>query len=232
MEAKEVKKALLAYVSEINNKSLTRFYKTNPGQYAEGDKFIAIKVPDLRKVALVFRNLPLMEVKELLHSPIHQYRLTALFILIDQYKRGDKVIKKRIADLYFDNRKYVNNWDLVDSSASYILGDYLKESSPEILFRLAKSNSLWERRIAIVATFAWIRDGRVDLTLKIVTMLLDDKEDLIHKACGWALREVGKKNHTALLDFLDKNSPMMSRTTLRYSLERLSSKDRQRYMMK
>lgn len=234
MKADDVKMALQGLASPTRAQNSAWFFKTGPGQYGEGDEFIGVTVPDQRKIARTFRDLALPEVIKLLHSPKHEHRLTALFILVGQYRTGDKKTKQQIKDLYYKNREYVNNWDLVDSSAAYILGDYLKtySFSPDVLSRLAGASSIWDRRMAIIATFAWIKDGRLDLTLKIAAMLLNDKQDLIHKATGWALREVGKKDPEKLLDFLNTNAGQMPRTALRYSVERLSNEDRQRYMGK
>ena len=230
MKAEDVRSSLQQLADPLRAKNSTWFFKTGPGQYGEGDQFIGVTVPDQRKVAAAYGELPLPAVLELLQSPIHEHRLTALFILVHQYRTGDRDIKKQLASFYHKHRAYVNNWDLVDSSAPYILGDYLKTHSPNVLFRLAAAKSIWDRRIAIISTFAFIRDGQFDLTLKIAEMLLNDKEDLIHKATGWALREVGKKDHQALLNFLDQHAGSMPRTALRYAIERLSPEERRLYL--
>jgi 3-methyladenine DNA glycosylase AlkD len=230
MNAEDVKSSLQKLADPLRAKNSAWFFKTGPGQYGEGDQFIGVTVPDQRKIAAAYREMPLQEVGELLRSPIHEHRLTALIILVQQYRNGDRDAKKQIASFYHKNRTYVNNWDLVDSSAPYILGDYLKTHSPNVLFRLAAAKSTWDRRIAILSTFAFVKDGQFDLTLKIAAMLLNDKEDLIHKATGWALREVGKKDHQALLNFLDQHAGRMPRTALRYAIERLSPEERQLYM--
>ncbi|HSX47307.1 MAG TPA: DNA alkylation repair protein [Patescibacteria group bacterium] len=230
MKSEDVINELQRLSSSKRAKSSAWYFKTGIGQYGEGDQFIGVSVPEQRKVAIKFKALPLPEVVKLLHSPIHEHRLSALFILVNQYKSGDKVAKKLIASTYHKNRRFVNNWDLVDSSAPYILGDYLKTHSTNVLIRLANSKSMWDRRIAIISTFAFIKEERFDLTLNIANMLLKDKEDLIHKATGWALREVGKKDQKILKDFLNTNINKMPRTTLRYSIERLPIKDRKYYM--
>ena len=232
MKAAKVKQALQALVTPERAANAAWFSKTGPGQYGDGDIFLGVTVPDQRNVAKAFRSLPLDEAEELLHSPIHEHRLTALIILVDQYRRGDKMAKKQIASLYHKNRAYVNNWDLVDSSASQILGDYLRTHSPNVLLRMANSKSLWDRRIAIIATFAFIRDGRLDMTLQIAEMLLHDREDLIQKAVGWALREVGKKDDAVLCVFLDQHAATMPRTMLRYAIERLPQHQRKQYMLR
>lgn len=226
----DIKQALEKLADPLRATNSARFFKTGPGQYGEGDKFIGVTVPDQRKVAKKFRQAPMSEVIDLLQSPVHEHRLTALFIMVDQYRRGDEQIKKQIASLYHKNRAYVNNWDLVDSSAPYIIGDYLINHSPNVLFRLASSKSIWDRRMAVISTFAFIKENQFDLTLKIADMLLNDKEDLIHKAVGWALREVGKKDTQKLLDFLDHHANKMPRTALRYALEKLDAKSKQHYM--
>lgn len=230
MHAEDVRSSLQDLANPSRAKNSAWFFKTGSGQYGEGDQFIGVTVPDQRKVAATYRELPLPEVIGLLQSPIHEHRLTALFILVHQYRSGDQDTKKHIAGLYHKNRRYVNNWDLVDSSAPYILGDYLRTHSPNVLFRLAASKSVWDRRTAIISTFAFIKDGKFGLTLKIAETLLNDKEDLIHKATGWALREVGKKDREALRNFLEQHAATMPRTALRYAIERFSPEERRLYM--
>ena len=226
MTARHVIRDLKKLATPERAKASMWFFKTGPGEYGEGDKFIGVAVPAQRRVAKAFRDLPEKELVALLQSPIHEYRLTALLILVDQHRRGDEKTKKKIAALYDQERSFVNNWDLVDSSAPYIFGD----APAEKLLRLAKSKSLWDRRIAIIATFARISRREFDLTLQIAEMLLADKEDLIHKAVGWTLREVGKKDERTLLSFLDKHAATMPRTALRYALERLGVDKRAKYM--
>jgi 3-methyladenine DNA glycosylase AlkD len=209
---------------------LSRFFKTGPGQYGEGDQFIGIKVPTTRKVAKEFKNLPLIEVECLLHSDIHEERLLALVILVGQFEKGDNATRKRIYDLYLANTRHINNWDLVDLSAPQIVGGHLETRSRKPLDRLAKSVSLWERRISILATgwFIW-RDDFAD-TLRIAENLLGDKEDLIHKAVGWMLREVGKRDVAVLEEFLVQHSRTMPRTMLRYAIERFPEEKRRKHM--
>jgi len=226
MKAQQVKTALKKLSTPERAKASAWFFKTKPGEYGEGDKFIGVTVPDQRKVAKQFRDLPESEILELLKSPIHEHRLTALFILVDQYKRAESKRKTQISDLYLKHRKHVNNWDLVDSSAPYLLD----QASPDLLRKLAKSKSLWDRRIAIIATFARISKHEFALTLQIAEMLLKDKEDLIHKAVGWALREVGKKDQETLLKFLNTHAAAMPRTALRYAIERLTPAQRAHYL--
>ncbi len=209
---------------------LARFFKTGPGEYGEGDRFIGVKVPVIRKIARECKALPLPEVECLLHSDIHEERLLALVILVGQFEKGDDDSRKRIYDLYLANTCVINNWDLVDLSAPQIVGGYLQNHSRKGLDGLAKSASLWERRIAILATFYFIRHGDFADTLRIAERLLDDRADLIHKAAGWMLREVGKRDVLVLEAFLEKHCRVMPRTMLRYAIERLPEKKRRSYL--
>lgn len=212
---------------------LPRFFKTGPGQYGEGDRFIGVSVPNQRRVARQFRNLTLNEVKKLIKSPWHEERLTGLFILIDQYKRADIITKKEIYEFYIASTEHINNWDLVDSSAGYIVGGWLdgRPEKEQTLDRLSKSELLWDRRIAIIATFYFIYKGTAEDTLRISENLLHDEADLIHKAVGWMLREVGKRvDKYLLLDFLEKHAAVMPRTMLRYSIEHLDAASRQHFL--
>ena len=211
---------------------LSRFFKTGKGQYGEGDVFLGIVVPNQRKVAEKYRNLSLKGVQKLLSSKIHEHRLTALFILIDRYKKGDKKTKRKIFDFYLKNTKNINNWDLIDLSAPNIVGDYLIKKEKKLLYRLARSKSLWERRIAILATYVFIKNYQYKDTLKIAKILLKDSHDLIHKAVGWMLREVGKRNLKAEESFLKKHYKGMPRTMLRYAIEKFDEKKKRFYMTK
>jgi 3-methyladenine DNA glycosylase AlkD len=230
--ARKAQQRLRSFASPEQAAILARFFKTGPGQYGEGDRFIGVKVPTTRKVAREFKNLPLFEVKRLLHSKIHEERLLALVILVGQFEKGDDAIKKQIYNLYLTNTSYINNWDLVDLSAPQIVGGYLQNRSRKPLDRLAKSKSLWERRISILATFYFIREGNFNDTLKIANMLLKDKEDLIHKAVGWMLREVGKRDVAVLEEFLVQHCRVMPRTALRYAIERFPEDRRLAYLNK
>lgn len=224
---------LLALASTQKAKSSAWFFKTGPGEYGEGDVFIGVTVPEQRKVAAKYKDLPLLEIKQLLRSKEHEYRLTALFILVKQFKHGDEKKQRQIFDLYLKNTKWINNWDLVDSSAPYIVGGFLKNRPRAMLYDLAKSNSLWERRIAMLSTLAFIVDGDPRDALKIAKLLLKDEHDLIHKAVGWMLREVGKRCKLEdELIFLDKHYRKMPRTMLRYAIERLEQNSRDFYMKK
>ncbi len=232
MDAQQVTAALDQHASVSKAKANAWFFKTDPGQYGAGDEFIGVTVPEQRRVAKQFKTLPLAEIEKLLHSPIHEHRLTALIIMVGQYQKGDEDTKKHIAGLYHKNRAFVNNWDLVDSSAPYILGDYLRHHSRNVVDRLAKSKSLWDRRIAVLTAGAWIREGDFDWTFKLAEQMMADREDLIHKATGWMLREVGNKDQAALLTFLDTHYRQMPRTMLRYAIERLTPDQKRHYLAK
>ncbi len=213
-------------------KSSLRFFKTGKGEYGEGDQFLGIPVPTLRLMARSHQYLPLRSLTALLRSPFHEERMVALFILLMQFQKSGETIRKKIYDLFLGNMRYINNWDLVDATAPHIIGTYLLTRSRRPLYRLAKSSSLWERRMAMVSTLAFIRQDDVVDTLAIADLLLQDKHDLIHKAVGWMLREVGKRSPAALLFFLDQHAAHMPRTTLRYAIERLSVPQRKKYLLK
>jgi 3-methyladenine DNA glycosylase AlkD len=230
MNAQKVQACLRSLGDPATAAFLPRFFKTGPGEYGEGDVFIGVRVPAIRKVAKEFKELPLPEAVRLLHSKIHEERLAALVILVSQAAKGDAQTQRRIYHLYLANTKCINNWDLVDLSAPQLVGAYLENKSRKPLYRLAKSSCLWDRRISILATFHFIRQGDFDDTLKIAEMLLGNKEDLIHKAVGWMLREVGKRDQDALASFLQKHCRTMPRTMLRYAIERLSERTRQAYL--
>lgn len=212
-------------------KNSTWFFKTGPGQYGEGDKFIGITVPQQRQVAKKHSGLPLSEVEKLLQSKIHEERLTALIILVGQYKAQDEQHKHYIYDFYLAHTPCVNNWDLVDSSASYIVGAHLYDKDRTVLYDLAHSRSLWERRIAIIATAYFISQKESQDTFAIAELLLTDTHDLIHKAVGWMLREVGKSCGQDVLEgFLRTHYKAMPRTMLRYAIERFDEPLRQKYL--
>ena len=211
-------------LSEVPKKSLkahSAFYKTGPGEYAEGDKFMGIPNPELRKIAKDFKNLSLNEIQMLIESPYNEKRLLALFILALQYQKTNIEMKNDIFKFYLSNTKRVNNWNLVDASAHLIIGAHLFEADRNLLNQLAKSDNLWERRIAIVSTWYFIRKHDLAWTFKIAKELLNDQHDLIHKAVGWMLREAGKRNEKELISFLQKYAKKMPRTMFRYAIERL-----------
>jgi 3-methyladenine DNA glycosylase AlkD len=232
MNAQKVQDRLRSFANARDAAFLPGFFKTGPGQYGEGDVFIGVRVPAVRKVAAEFKSLPLPEVVRLLHSKIHEERLTALVILVLQTAKGDAAIRKRVCNLYLANTKHINNWDLVDLSAPQLVGVHLNDKSRRPLDRLAKSAWLWDRRISILATFHFIRQGDFDDTIRIAEMLLTDREDLIHKAVGWMLREVGKRDQDALEAFLQMHSQSMPRTMLRYAIETFPPKKRLAYLAK
>ena len=227
-DAKEAGIRLRALASPEAAASATRFFKTGPGQYGEGDVFIGVRAPALRKLSSEFRGLPLSELAILLRSPIHEERALALLILALGASKGDDAYREAAYGFYLGNTPYINNWDLVDCSAPAVVGGYLRDKSREPLIGLARSVYLWERRIAIVATQHFIRLDQFEDTLTISRLLLGDKEDLIHKAAGWMLREVGDRDSAALHRFLDDHGAAMPRTMLRYAIEHFTPEERRR----
>jgi 3-methyladenine DNA glycosylase AlkD len=209
-------------------KTSSWFFKTGKGQYGEGDKFIGLTTPEVQTIAKKYKDLPTKEIQKLLNSEFHECRTVALILLIGQYPRN----KQEIFDLYLKNTARINNWDLVDISAPKIVGDYLLTNNRSILYKLAVSKSLWERRIAIISTFTFIRETDYADTLRISQILMSDKEDLIHKAVGWMLREVGKHDQKLLEDFLEKNIKIMPRTSLRYAIEKFPEEKRKYFLRK
>jgi 3-methyladenine DNA glycosylase AlkD len=207
-----------------------RFFKTGPGQYGEGDKFLGLTVPQMRKLVRKYRALGDHDALELLASPWHEERLVALLLLVDGYKRGDEDRRRRIHRAYLANARWINNWDLVDASAEHVVGPHLDANEIALLERLARSKNIWERRIAIVSTFHFIKHNEFRPTLRIATMLLTDSHDLIHKAVGWMLREVGKRDRKTLDAFLKKHYRKMPRTMLRYAIERHPERIRKQYL--
>ncbi len=209
-----------------------RFFKTGSGEYSEGDFFMGLTVPEQRLLARKYINLTFNNIKILLESKFHEYRLTALLILTYKFAKATEQEKSEIVQFYCNNRHRINNWDLVDSSAAQILGTYLVKHSEEkkILYTYAKSQNLWDRRIAIISTFAFIKKSQFEDTLNLSTILLKDKHDLIHKAVGWMLREIGKKDEATLKTYLNNYAPKMPRTTLRYAIERFDQKTRKSYL--
>lgn len=226
----DVKRELEKYINPEKAKFFSRFIKTGKDEYGEGDIFIGVTVPNCRTVALKYQGTSLEEVLKLLKSPIHEERLIALFILTEQFRKGDKSKKLEIYDLYLNNTKFINNWDLVDSSAYKIVGTFLLDKERKILYQLAESKHIWERRIAIVSTMIFIRNNQLDDTLKISEKLLKDKHDLIQKAVGWLLRELGKKDQRLLANFIKKHYIQIPRTTLRYAIERFSEKEKKDFL--
>jgi 3-methyladenine DNA glycosylase AlkD len=230
MAPSKVQARLRSLASPKRARELTWFFKTKPGQYGHGDKFLGLTTPQVRELAREYRDLPLEEVEHLLESPWHEARTLALAILVWQYEHANGVGRQRIYKLYLRRTDRINNWDLVDISAPRIIGAHLYTRRRGILMRLARSSNLWERRIAIVATQYIIARDDFRPTFSLVQVLINDRHDLIHKAMGWMLREVGKRDERALRRFLDEYGPGLPRTTLRYSLERLPPRVRAKYM--
>ncbi|MDD4409283.1 MAG: DNA alkylation repair protein [Candidatus Pacebacteria bacterium] len=211
---------------------LSRFFKTGKGGYGEGDVFLGIKVPETRKIAKKYYLLGLKDIQKALDDDIHEIRFAALVVLLEKYKRSEsEKEKKDIFDFYIKNiRKSINNWDLVDLSCPQLVGDFLFDKPKDVLYRLSLSENLWERRVSIISTFYFIKNRRFDDTLNIAERLLQDKEDLIHKAVGWMLREVGKRDIEAERDFLKKHYRTMPRTSLRYAIEKMEEEERQEFL--
>lgn len=226
MNLADLRKELTAAADPERAKNLAWFFKTGKGQYGYGDKFIGITVPVIRRIAHRYVALPLEEVGKLLASPIHEHRFAALEILVAKYKGNEQAVY----DFYLKNTRWVNNWDLVDTSAPYIVGEHLLTRPRRVLYKLAKSRSLWEHRIAMVSTMPLIRAGQLEDTFAIAKILLSDDHDLIHKAVGWMLREAGKRDAPALVRFLEQHYERMPRTTLRYAIERFPAAERERIL--
>lgn len=229
-QAIQISQQLRALASPETAANLRRFFKTGPGQYGEGDVFLGIKVPPLRALAKRFPDADLGTISKLLASPYHEERLFALLLLMQFYQAGDEAARQAAYDLYLGHTRHINNWDLVDVSAPRIVGRHLQDRPREVLQQLARSSSLWERRIAILATAWFIRADDYADTLRISGMLLQDEHDLMHKAVGWMLREVGKRDLAAEEDFLRRHYRGMPRTMLRYAIERFPEPKRQNYL--
>ena len=236
----DIKKELRFYADKDGISNYQRFFKTGRGEYGEGDKFLGVIVPNIHIVAKKFSNASFDDLEKLLKSPYHEERMVALFILVRQFEKAGGESRRKIFNFYLKNRKGINNWDLVDSSAYKIVGAYLADKPKDILYKLAKSQpeagspwakkNLWDRRIAIVSTFHFIKENSFDDTIAISEILLNDKHDLIHKAVGWMLREVGKRDVKILEKFLEKHSKNMPRTMLRYSIEKFPEAQRKGYL--
>ena len=222
----ELKREMAQLADPERARSSAWFFKTGKGDYGEGDKFLGIDTPSQRKLAKKYRDLRLSDLARLLRSRMHEHRGTTLLILVDQYRRGDAATKEKIFNFYLKHTRHTNNWDLVDCSAAYIVGEHLVGRSRAVLYQLAASSSVWERRIAIIATAAFIRRGDLKETFAIAERLLADDSDLIHKATGWMLREAGKRLPEQLTRFLKRNYSRMPRTALRYAIEKLPQRER------
>src|SRR3972149_1057321 len=230
MTAQKMRKKIQKLADKDKAKILQGFFKTGPGEYGEGDVFLGITVPVLRKLSREYDGIGIKDALPLLQSSVHEERLLALFLLIRAYSKGDDAVKKSIYGLYLKNIRYINNWDLVDLSAPNIAGSYLIDKSRKPLYALAKSRDLWKRRMAIISTFAFIKRNEFSDSLRLSGMLLADKHDLIHKAVGWMLREVGKRDLSAEEKFLQRHYKSMPRTMLRYAIERFPESRRQKYL--
>ena len=209
---------------------LQRFFKTGPGQYGAGDRFLGIRVPALRRLVRAHCELPLPDVLVLLQSKWHEERLLALLLLVDRYRRSDDDAKQTIHDAYLANTRYINNWDLVDASAEHIIGPHSDPNDTALLDRLCASDSVWERRIAMLATFHWIKQKQFAPALRIAEALVNDDHDLIHKAVGWMLREIGNRDRATEERFLRAHGRTMPRTMLRYAIEKFPEDNRRRYL--
>lgn len=231
-KAIEIQNELEQFIDPVKREYLPKFFKTGKGQYGEGDKFLGIVVPITRLVAKQYKNEPFEVTAELLQSEWHECRLCALLMMVERFKKSDEKVRKQIYEFYLSQTKRINNWDLVDLSAPYIVGEYLKDKSREDLYRLAASSLLWEQRIAVVATATLIRkDDFIDI-LRLSELLLQHKHDLMQKAIGWMLREMGKRDKELLVQFLEKFSKVMPRTMLRYSIEKFTEEERRYFMQR
>ena len=229
-QLRDVRRALKSAASLARAVVNSRYFKTGPGEYGAGDRFLGVSVPNLRRIAREFEHLPRADLLRLLASRWHEERALALFIFVRQYAAGDGVARDALFAHYLANTRYINNWDLVDATAGDIVGAHLREGDRSLLTRLAKSESLWERRIAIIATSHYIRRGGFDETLKIARLLLTDSHDLIHKAVGWMLREVANRDRATAERFLDRHATRMPRTMLRYAIEKFPAPLRREYL--
>ena len=231
MSLDELKQDLNALGNSKRAEASKWFFKTGKGEYGEGDVFLGVSVGDQRKIAKKYKDLSFDVLQHLLDSQYHEHRLTALFIMVGKYQKSkSEDVKREVVDFYLKNTKNINNWDLVDSSAHKILGDYLLDKDKSILYHLAKSKSLWDRRIAIISTMWFINNNHFTDALKIAKILLKDKHDLIHKAVGWMLREIGKKDQGLEETFLKKHYKSMPRTMLRYAIEKFEEEKRKKYL--
>lgn len=230
MKSVEIRKELETYIDPVKREYLPNFFKTGKGQYGEGDKFLGIVVPNTRIVAKKHKDVPFEVMVELLQSEWHECRLCALLMMVERFKKSDEKSRKEIYDFYLTQTSRINNWDLVDLSAPYIVGEYLKDKPREDLYRLAGSSLLWDQRIAVVATATLIRNNDFTDILSLSERLLNHKHDLMQKAIGWMLREMGKRDKGLLVQFLDKHATKMPRTMLRYSIEKMTDEERKHYM--
>ncbi|MCD4693855.1 DNA alkylation repair protein [bacterium] len=227
---KQIKNEIIEFADKKRAEITSSFFKTSKGEYGEGDLFLGVRVPVLRQIAKKYKKINFKDLEKLLNTNLHEYRFIALVLLIDKYKKGDNIEKKGVYDFYIKNLKNINNWDLVDISAPHIVGNYLEDKDRAILYKLVNSKNLWFRRVAIISTFSFIRNNDFKDCLKITEILLNDEEDLIHKAVGWMLREIGNRDLKTEEEFLKKYYKKIPRTTLRYAIEKFEEKKRQKYL--
>jgi 3-methyladenine DNA glycosylase AlkD len=230
MTAPEIIKLLMKLADPERAEHSARYFKTGQGEYGEGDRFLGIRVPAIRAQVKKCEAVSLADIQKLLRSDFHEVRLFSLLSLVRKFAKGDDKQKAAIYDIYLKNTHYINNWDLVDSSASQIVGGYLEARDKKILYKLAKSGSIWERRIAVISTFQFIRSDQFDDALKLARQLLNDEEGLIHKAVGWMLREIGNRNAVVEKDFLQMHYKTMPRMILRYAIEKFPEQERRKYL--
>ncbi|WP_251622842.1 DNA alkylation repair protein [Odoribacter lunatus] len=229
--AEEIKAELEALGSPEKALHLSRFFKTGKGEYGEGDQFLGVKVPEQRSIAKKYAYAGMDAIKDLISSPFHEHRLTALFILIQKYQKSKTTTEKEnYIRFYLSHTHFINNWDLVDLSCYILLGHWLQDKEHTLLYQLADSSNLWEQRIAIVSCMYFVRQGNFQTCLAIADKLLLHPHDLIHKATGWLLREIGKKDKNTLVDFLHAHYLQMPRTTLRYAIERFPEEERKKWL--
>lgn len=230
MKSEEIQKELEAYIDPVKREYLPRFFKTGKGQYGEGDRFLGVVVPHTRLVAKRYKEEPFEVIARLLQSEWHECRLCALLMMVERFKKCDETGRKEIYQFYLSQTHRINNWDLVDLSAPYIVGEYLKDKSRDDLYRLAASSLLWDQRIAVVSTATFIRNNDFIDILRLSEQLLNHEHDLMRKAIGWMLREMGKRDKELLVQFLDRFHKQMPRIMLRYSVEKMSEEERKHYM--
>ena len=230
LSSRAMQQRLRHFASAEKARVLQGFFKTGPGEYGEGDRFLGVVVPHIRSVSKEYQDAPLPDVRKLLRSPWHEERLLALLLLVRKFEGGNEVLRKTIYTFYLKSIRFINNWDLVDLTAPKIVGPFLEKRFRRPLYRMVRSDNLWERRIAILATFSFIRQDDFEDALILAEALLEDKEDLMHKAVGWMLREIGKRDEAVLRSFLRKHYRLMPRTMLRYAIERFPESKRKKYL--
>lgn len=227
---KQITKTITSELQALTNAEkreiFPRFFKAGKGEYGEGDRFLGVTVPNIRAIAKLHKDISIEEIRELLQSEWHEVRLCALIIMVEKSKKKDEVLRKELFNLYLSQTKRINNWDLVDLSCRFIIGEYLLDKSRDILYQLAQSSLLWDNRIAIVSTYAFIRKGQLEDTYALSDLMMHHPHDLMHKAIGWMLREAGKRNPERLYDYVMSHRADMPRTMLRYAIEKFSPKER------